>query len=47
MTSDLNSQNAGGEQLEGAIHALKPDVDAAAETRGAEQQARSDLKPQG
>jgi hypothetical protein len=47
MTSDLNSQNAGGEQLEGAIHALKPDVDTAAETRRAEQQARSDLKPQG
>jgi len=33
----LNSQNAGG----------KPDVDAAAETRRAEQPARSDLKTQG
>jgi hypothetical protein len=45
--ADLKSQSAGGEGLEGAIHALKPDADAAAEARRAEQQARSDLKPQG
>jgi len=37
----------GGEQLEGAIHACKPDADAAAEASKAEQQARSDLKSQG
>ncbi len=45
--ADLKSRIAGGQQLEGAIHALKPDVDAAAEARRAEQQARSDLRSQG
>ena len=45
--ADLKSHLASGEQLQGAIQALKPDVDAAAEARRAEQQARSDLKPQG
>jgi hypothetical protein len=45
--ADLKSQIAAGQQLEGAIHAIKPDVDAAAEARRAEQQARSDLKSQG
>jgi hypothetical protein len=44
--ADLKPQSAGGERLDGAIHALKPDVDAAAEARRGEQQARSDLKPQ-
>ena len=34
-----------GRQLESAIQALKPDVDAGAEARRAEQQARSDLQP--
>lgn len=45
--ADLKSHVTGGEQLEGAIHACKPDADAAAEARRAEQQARSDLNPQG
>jgi len=43
--ADLKSQISSGQQLEGAIHSLKPDVDAAAEARRAEQQARSDLRP--
>jgi hypothetical protein len=45
--ADLKSHVTGGEPLEGAIHACKPDADAAAEARRAEQQARSDLKSQG
>ena len=43
---DLRTQVAGGRQLEAAIHALKPDADAAAEARRAEQQAHSDLSSQ-
>ena len=45
--ADLKSHVTGGEQLEAAIHACKPDADAAAEASKAEQQARSDLKSQG
>jgi len=42
-----SSHMTGGEQLEAAIHACKPDAAAAAEASKAEQQARSDLKSQG
>ncbi len=42
---ELKAQMSGGRQLEAAIQALKPDVDAAAEARRAEQQAHSDLRP--
>jgi hypothetical protein len=45
--ADLKSHVTGGELLEGAIHACKPDADAAAAARRAQQQARSDLKPEG
>jgi hypothetical protein len=45
--ADLKSKLTGGQQLEAAIHACKPDADAAAEASRAQQQARSDLKPQG
>jgi hypothetical protein len=45
--ADLKSQYASSQELESAIHALKPGVDAAAEAHRAEQQARSDLRPQG
>jgi len=47
QVADLKSHLTGGERLEAAIHACKPDADAAAEASKAEQQARSDLKPQG
>jgi hypothetical protein len=45
--ADLKSKVTGGEPLERAIHACKPDADAAAEASKAEQQARSDLKSEG
>lgn len=46
--ADLKAKVAAGERLEAAIHALKPDAQAKAEARRAEQQARSDLQsPQG
>lgn len=45
--ADLKSHVTGGEQLEAAIHACKPDADATAEARRAQEQARSDLKPEG
>jgi hypothetical protein len=43
--AELKAQMSGGQQLETAIKAVKPDVDAAAEARRAEQQAHSDLRP--
>lgn len=43
--AELKAQMSGGQQLQTAIQALKPDADAAAEARRAEQQAHSDLRP--
>jgi hypothetical protein len=47
--ADLKSRVAGGQKLAAAIHDLKPDADAKAEVRKAEEQARADLRaaPQG
>lgn len=44
--ADLKAKMADGRQLTAAIHALKPDADAAAEARKAQQQADSDLSSQ-
>ncbi len=43
--AELKAQMSGGRTLETAIESLKPNVDAAAEARRAEQQAHSDLRP--
>lgn len=43
--AELKAQMSSGQQLETAIKAVKPDVDAAAEAQRAEQQAHSDLRP--
>ena len=44
--ADLKAQMAHGGQLEAAIHAVKPNADAAAEASRAQQQAHSDLSSQ-
>lgn len=42
--TDLKRKVEGGERLSAAIHTLKPNVDADAEARRTEDQARSDLQ---
>ena len=43
--AELKAQMSSGRQLQSAIRALKPEVDAAAEAQRAAQQAHSDLRP--